>query len=108
MVDLRQQELIDWEIRNFGKQEPYRKLLGMIEELGEIAHSLLKAEQGIREGKDGKVDLEELGDGVADIFIYGSNLLSSYGINVEETLKNVIEKILSRDWIKYPKNGVSE
>jgi hypothetical protein len=52
--DLRkfQQEQKDWSKRNFPTQNtPYRPLLGVMEEVGELSHAHLKAEQGIREMK---------------------------------------------------------
>lgn len=39
-----------WQLKNFGKPSEKLMRLGMIEEVGELAHAILKSEQGIRSG----------------------------------------------------------
>lgn len=106
MIDLKllQKELKTWEEYNFGKQDPFKNLAGMTEELGELAHAMLKSSQGIREGVSG--DAKELiADAFADIVTYGINLLSKYDIDAESTLDQVIGEVLKRDWKKNPETG---
>lgn len=38
----------EWEFRNFGEQDKENSVYGMIEEFGELFHSILKQKQGIR------------------------------------------------------------
>lgn len=104
MIDLKQQELKQWELRNFGKQELYRRVLGMTEEVGEICHHVLKGEQKIRGGVDG-INKKEVADRVADVFIYGINLLTELGIDAESVVSRTINDVLKRDWKKNPGGG---
>jgi len=55
MVNLMQRALAAWQERNFGQTgtcKPEWCLAGMVEELGELAHLLLKRRQGIRGVKE--------------------------------------------------------
>lgn len=106
-----QKQLSIWRKKNF----IYRKLrkkealalqhsLGMAEEAGEVAHNVLKAVHGIRDGQNG-FDKEKIADGVIDTFIYGMALFDVLGIDAEKVLKEVIGEVLKRDWINDPQNG---
>lgn len=102
MVDLRQRELHEWVIKNFGKetQTSEWQFMGMVEEVGELGHALLKMKQNIRD-----VTNEDIGDAFADIVIYGIQIMTCKGIDAEEALRRTISKVLKRDWKKYPING---
>lgn len=106
-VDLRQQELSEWQDKNFGIANVERLALGMAEEVGELCHFVLKRSQGIREGVSGKEAKEGIIDSFGDSVIFGIQIMSAEGISAEEALKIVIDKVLKRDWIKYPSNGIS-
>ncbi|SRR5258705_1097787 len=70
-----------WSINNFGTlQNPW---LGMVEEIGELAHCLLKREQGIRGFDDPIYFLDQLKDALGDIGIYAAN----YAYN--EEMRNI-------------------
>lgn len=72
-----QESLYDWQNYNFGAQDNERVLLGMAEEAGELCHSHLKLEQGIRgTPEDHEVDMR---DAVGDICIYMLNYMSGMG-----------------------------
>lgn len=74
------QEVGEWSHRNFGnKQDPY---LGMIEELGELAHCLLKRWQQIRGYEDPKFFLEQFTDALGDIGIYAANFAYNNHLNI--------------------------
>jgi NTP pyrophosphatase (non-canonical NTP hydrolase) len=64
-------EVYSWSVRNFGEQPVVNPILGMIEEEGELAHAVLKSQQGIR----GSADHHRAAalDAVADCFIYLAN-----------------------------------
>ena len=68
-----QSELKVWTEYNFGKQTPEIPILGMIEELGELSHSILKEKQGIRQSDF----LADKKDAIADLTIYALNYLNS-------------------------------
>lgn len=55
--------------------------IGVLEELGELAHCILKNRQKIRGMDDPKVFKDKLGDALADICIYCLNDLRRRGLN---------------------------
>ena len=115
MIDLKQKELYDWQNTNFPSEalkkftknelikiiKNLQMALGLCEEAGEIAHHVLKATQGIRGGVNG-INKEQLGDGVADVLVFGQQLLSQNDINAEEVIDKTINEVLERDWKKNP------
>ena len=89
-----------WSQQNFPDGKPYQPLLGATEELGELAHAHLKAEQGIRGGEDhaaAKVDA------VADVVICARN-----GIDMDNAVTSTWEKVRRRDWRRDPDNAHRE
>lgn len=109
MIDLRQKELADWQERNFGEPDDDTALkcaLGMAEEVGEVCHHVLKGTQGIRGGVNG-IDSDEVADGVADVLIYGLQLLSFLNLDAEREIAAVIEKVLQRDWKSDPAGNMA-
>jgi NTP pyrophosphatase (non-canonical NTP hydrolase) len=111
MLSLHQKELSDWQDKNFGNTnstvETVWCLAGMIEELGEFAHALLKSVQGIRGISKEQAD-KEMADAFGDIVIYGTQAMTTRNIDAEKAISDTIAEVLNRDWIKYPKNGVSK
>lgn len=103
MIDLKQKELKEWQIRNFGihNDDLLRCGLGMSEEVGETCHHILKGTQKIRGGING-LNIEEIADGVADTLIYGLQILSLIGVDAEIVIKETIDKVLERDWLNKP------
>ena len=106
MIDLKQQQLADWQERNFGIHDDdlLKCALGMAEEVGEVCHHILKGTQKIREGVNG-IDRKEVADGVADTLIYGLQILSKLGMDAEQEIAEIIEKVLKRDWVNNPSRG---
>jgi len=111
MIDLKksQADLFVWAKRNFGEpNDPngslntVNEVLGMAEEMGELAHAVLKRQQKIREAADGSDMKEEIADAFADVVIFGLNAMSCEGIDAEQVLKEVIDKVLRRDWVNDP------
>lgn len=103
MIDLKQKELDEWQARNFGRHDDdlLKCALGMAEEVGEVCHHVLKGTQKIRSGLNG-INKVEIADGVADTLIYGLQILSLLGLDAEEEISVVIEKVLQRDWKANP------
>lgn len=97
-----------WVNHNFPDQleDPLRQddsFLGMVEELGEIARSLLKLRQGIR-GTEEKW-LRERKDGVGDLVIFLCSFCNSYGLSLQECVEVAWAEVRERDWKKYPNTG---
>lgn len=103
MIDLRQKDLANWQERNFGSHsdDALKCALGMAEEVGEVCHHVVKGAQKIRGGVNG-IDCDAVADGVADVLIYGIQLLSAIGVDAESEIQGVIDKVLKRDWKKNP------
>lgn len=95
MISLRQTELAAWQEEIFGDTTSERMCLGMQEELGELAHCLLKRKQRIREGTHSDLK-EKIADAVADVMIFGIQLLHVEGLDAELVFSEVAEKILKR------------
>lgn len=105
MINLRQKELADWQEKNFGSKTKSSEwqFMGMVEEMGELGHALLKKKQGIR-----NMTHEDVADAFADTIIYGIQIMTAEGIDAEKAIKDTIDKVLQRDWIKYPSNGIDK
>jgi len=121
MIDLKQQELYDWQKHNFptdhlfllSKEELVNIILilqvtlGMNEEAGEVAHAVLKGTQGIRGGVNG-IDANLVSDGVGDNLIFGQQLLSLLKRDSEKEVAKVIDSVLKRNWVDNRVNGEIE
>lgn len=97
-----QEEQRSWSLENFGTHPYWHVFLGMVEEIGELAHALLKQEQGIRKGEDLKA--KEI-DSVGDLMVYLADFCSCRGINLEQTIKQVWFEVKKRNWKKNPIDG---
>ncbi len=110
----KQKKLSEWQKKNFTKGEtgncdacPFRMLAGMTEELGELAHAILKHAQGIRGMTEEKMK-KEAGDAFGDINVYGCQLLTQLGLNAEEEVTKAADEVLKRDWKKDKTTGGTE
>ena len=102
MVDLYelQNEVGAWSRRNFPNNQPYHPLLGLQEEVGELAHAHLKAEQGIR-GTDKEHHRAKI-DAVGDILIYLCDYCERNCIALDTAVGMTWDKVSRRDWRKDP------
>jgi len=96
-----------WVTHNFQNQPSYQPLLGIGEEVGELMHAHLKAEQGIRKLKP-KVALQLKEDALGDIFIYMMSYANAEGLDLESCISRAWSEVKARDWVKYPINGKDE
>ena len=97
-----QAEQAPWVLHNFGKRPSYWPLLGAVEELGELAHAHLKAEQGIRTTEDHAANKI---DAVADVVIYLADYCTAEGIDLQAAVEKTWEEVKLRDWKKSPANA---
>lgn len=100
-----QEEQAAWAKHNFGEQIANNQFLGVVEEVGELSHALLKRTQGIRVNEDHDANVK---DAVGDIIIYLANLCTCEGIDLEKTVQDTWDSVKMRDWIKYPEDGISK
>jgi NTP pyrophosphatase (non-canonical NTP hydrolase) len=93
-----------WRDYNFPKATAESQLLGVVEELGELSHAHLKESQGIR-----KMDYRHAKqDAIGDMMIFLLNYCELQDLDVMECINIAWAEASKRDWVKYPKNGVSE
>lgn len=95
-----------WLERNFPNQQEHDALLGLIEELGELAHAHLKMSQGIRGSSEAHQDAAS--DAIGDIVIYLASYCNTNGYHLAQCVQVAWDEVKQRDWANYPKNGVTE
>lgn len=107
MIDLVgiQIEIEEWRRRNFPGSSANQQLFGIVEELGELCHSILKQEQGIRTNEN---HIAKERDAIGDMLIFLLNYCSFRDYILENIIRDTWKEVSQRDWIKYKKDGVSE
>lgn len=103
MLNKLQPEIAAWRVKNFPESGMIHQFMGMVEEMGELSHAILKDQQGIR----GATELEAK-DAVGDVLIYMINFCSTLGWDLEEILCDTWDQVKHRDWIENPLDGVNE
>lgn len=92
-----QEEHNEWSQENFGDQPYEWTLLGLQEELGELAHSELKMLQGIRLDEE-DVGEEATKDAVGDIIIYLLDFCNRRDLVLADCLDEAALEVLNREW----------
>lgn len=92
-----------WVNYNFPDENAHSPLLGLAEEVGELAHAHLKREQGIR----GTAEEHQAAaaDAIGDIMIYLTSYCNRNGFDLADCLVVAWEEIRDRDWRNYPETG---
>jgi NTP pyrophosphatase (non-canonical NTP hydrolase) len=80
-----QGEVTRWADKNFPNAPASWQVLGLIEELGELAHAHLKKQQGIRGSSEKHIAAGR--DAIADSVIFLMHACSSLGWNAQELLR---------------------
>lgn len=102
-----QAEHVLWHDQNFfypaqaGAAE--NSLIGVMEELGELAHANLKRRQGIRGTEADHIEAEK--DAIGDVIIYLSGYCSSRGFSLAECVEHAWNEVKNRDWTKNKVDG---
>lgn len=100
-----QAENKDWADRNFGEnRRAWCALLGVVEEVGELAHAFLKREQNIR-GTKAEHDAK-ISDAIGDIVIYLCDFCNIEGLDLSAIVQEVWDHVKTRDW-RAEREGVS-
>lgn len=98
-------EIHEWAKKNFPTTatNPTVQFLGVVEEVGELSHAILKQRQSIR----GTYEEHEKAkhDAVGDILIYLMNFCSASGYKLDEILEETWDTVKQRDWNKNKNNG---
>ena len=90
-----------WLRHNFPNATPDHQLKGVMEELGELCHADLKADQGIRGYTKEKAEAE-IKDAVGDIVIFLCNYCTTKRIDFSECVNMAFDEVMKRDWKKNP------
>ena len=92
-----------WRRKNFPDTTATEQYMGMVEELGELSHELLKDKQGIRSASEAKAK-----DAVGDLMIFTLNFCSMQGWDLEEIMDETWAEVSQRNWIDYKEDGVGK
>ena len=98
-----QAEHKDWHKHNFGEVPFWMPVFGMMEELGELAHALLKQVQGVRTTEDHN---ENIKDAIGDLLIFTIGLANTLDLDLRSVIAETWGKVKIRDWKKYPETGM--
>ncbi len=106
---LRGESYLAEEVREITRQILHKRLghllpfIGMVEEMGELAHALLKKQQGIRIDEDHDAAAK---DAYADLRIYGFDFCNRMDWDDEVVVVEVWDGVVKkRDWIADPEAG---
>ena len=98
-----QKEVYRWSTKNFGRPQirfHVNSFLGVVEEVGELAHCILKASQGIRGSFSEHVD--KAADAIGDIIVYLLDFTEGnkaiFKVDVDYILARVWARVKHRDW----------
>jgi NTP pyrophosphatase (non-canonical NTP hydrolase) len=98
-----QKEHQAWSTKNFGwDQDPSLSLIGVMEELGELAHAHLKQRQGIRVNED---HIAKARDAIGDILIYMLDYCNRRNFDMQLILEETWAEVKQRDWTIHKENG---
>lgn len=101
-----QQEVKNWLNRNFKARDAYHSLIGVVEELGELAHAHLKQIQGIRGTPEQHI--ADAQDAVGDILIYLVGYCVDRNFDLQEIIHKTWKKVKRRDWLRHRLSGEKE
>ena len=94
-----------WAEHNFPKAETWQPLLGVVEEVGELAHAHLKQSQGIRVNED---HVANAMDAVGDTVLFMMHYCTLRGWDFETIIQETWEQVAERDWRKNNETGKEE
>lgn len=105
MIDLihMQKDHREWVNRNFPGETLEQATLGVCEESGELAHAILKRQQGIR-GTEAEHRFAAI-DAVADMIIFSLSVCDHLEVRLEDVLAVTWSEVRKRDWKKDPVAG---
>jgi NTP pyrophosphatase (non-canonical NTP hydrolase) len=98
-----QAEQSEWAQRNFKNRDPIHPVLGVVEEVGELAHALLKQAQGIRGTHSEHTVAAQ--DAVGDIVIFLCDVCTQRGWDLASIVAMTWDRVKQRDWTKDSQTG---
>jgi NTP pyrophosphatase (non-canonical NTP hydrolase) len=102
-----QDSVAEWECKQpWCDGPPDDPLIGLVEEVGELAHAHLKQKQKIRgtykEHQAAKIDA------IGDIMIYLADYCARCNINLNLAVIDTWDKVRKRNWSQYPTDGLTK
>lgn len=94
-LDMIQQQQKTWKEYNFPNNTDIDQFLGIVEEVGELAHAILKLRQGIRLTEDHRAGER---DAIGDIAIFLLGYCNDNNISLMEIIKETWSTVAPRDW----------
>ena len=101
-TDSLQNVIHKWRQKNFPNGNADDQLLGVVEEVGELAHARLKMKQGIRVNED--LIYKEM-DAIGDIVIFLMGYRSYRNISLFHCIMEAWQEVKERDWVKNKETG---
>lgn len=95
MIQRIQGEVLEWHSRVFPNAEQWEKVVGLQEELGELAHAFLKRSQGVKVEEDHDAAIR---DAVGDIVIFLMGFCNQEGIDLQVCIEEVWGRVSQRDY----------
>jgi len=92
-----QKEHAKWQKKNFPNAEKWECLVGLQEEVGELAHAFLKQHQNIRMDENHRDNMK---DAIGDIVIYLLGFCTLNQIDADECIEMAWGQVKHRDWTK--------
>ena len=92
-----------WVAKNFPGDRVEDSLMGALEELGELAHHLLKRRQGIR--GDAAFHTAEIEDAVADCVIFLAGVATHEQFDFGAAVQKAWDQVKARDWTTNKEKG---
>jgi NTP pyrophosphatase (non-canonical NTP hydrolase) len=100
-----QDEQREWQKHNFPNSEAFEALIKIGEESGELMSAFIHQYQKVRTQENWA---EKERDAVGDIAISIAGYCNLRGIDFQECIESVWTEVKKRDWLKFPKNGLTE
>lgn len=105
-----QQQRKEWVAQNFGTPESDRynlnlieSALGVVEEVGELAHSILKRGQLIRGSR--AQHSSDIRDAIGDIVVFLAGVAEAEGLQLGDVVEEVWQEVVERNWVANPQDG---
>lgn len=99
-----QKDVGKWSAEQFGEEDPaILKLLGAVEEIGELCHAELKGIQNIRHSPDEILALKK--DAIGDVVVYLCDYCERSGIDFGNAVIDTWHKVKDRKWKDDPINA---
>ena len=96
-LDIIQHMQNEWKDYCFPANTSIDQYLGVVEEVGELAHAILKTRQGIRLDEDHQA--QEI-DAIGDIAIFLLGYCNDRGLNLMSIIETTWLEVYQRDWPK--------